>query len=157
MCIKILQWYGWPEIESVACDQWQPMSLKPLACPFRSSTISTSTHYSCFFFLFYSTGDQTAWLDKPVKKRKMKFLIQTTFIGFATLCAAQLSDLPTCAKPCASSLPSQCNLDVSCICSDSSWITGISCCIKTQCSAADQTREPRPNVMVTRHYTDQNA
>ncbi|KAM0802825.1 hypothetical protein BDR22DRAFT_842557 [Usnea florida] len=70
----------------------------------------------------------------------MKHLITTTLFGFSALhlAQAQLQNLPDCAKPCASTLPSQCNLDVSCICSDSSWISGISCCISTKCSPSDQ-------------------
>ena len=68
----------------------------------------------------------------------MKFLIQAAWIAFSALCSAQLQDLPACAKPCAANLPSQCHLDVSCICSDSAWITGISCCISTTCSTSDQ-------------------
>ncbi|KAL2046006.1 hypothetical protein N7G274_001453 [Stereocaulon virgatum] len=71
----------------------------------------------------------------------MKLVFQTSVLALAALCTAQLqtlSDLPACAKPCASTLPNQCNLGVSCICSDQAFITGISCCVATACSPSDQ-------------------
>ncbi|MDI1491183.1 MAG: hypothetical protein OHK93_002390 [Ramalina farinacea] len=77
--------------------------------------------------------------------------------AFATWCSAQValfSALPDCAvrdlfdssqtsltgvwqKSCANSLPTNCNLDVKCICADSSFISSISCCVAKACTDAD--------------------
>jgi len=54
-----------------------------------------------------------------------------------------LADIPQCAQACvASSLSSTgCNIiDVKCFCSASSFISHISCCIKSSCSDSDQAK-----------------
>lgn len=59
------------------------------------------------------------------------------------LTTAQLDSLPPCAKQCANNLPQQCTNGgssiglIQCICSDKSWLEGISCCVKDKCSASD--------------------
>ncbi|KAJ5257268.1 hypothetical protein N7478_013372 [Penicillium angulare] len=52
---------------------------------------------------------------------------------------AQLSDLPTCAQSCATNaIPSNCGIDVACICNSSSFLASIACCIAGKCDEADQ-------------------
>lgn len=71
----------------------------------------------------------------------MKVILLLLAAAFGTLCSAQglgLNNLPDCAKPCAATLPAKCGISVQCICSDKDWITGISCCVKQKCPAADQ-------------------
>ncbi|KAF7156856.1 hypothetical protein CNMCM5623_000701 [Aspergillus felis] len=60
-----------------------------------------------------------------------------------SMAAAQgLDGLPDCAKSCATdSIPASCGLDVKCICTDSSFITGISCCILKSCPPDKQQEE----------------
>ncbi|GIJ89824.1 mucin-21 [Aspergillus pseudoviridinutans] len=57
-----------------------------------------------------------------------------------SMAAAQgLDGLPDCAKSCATdSIPASCGLDVKCICTDTSFISGISCCILKSCPADKQ-------------------
>ncbi|KAI9923642.1 hypothetical protein ASPWEDRAFT_170251 [Aspergillus wentii DTO 134E9] len=58
----------------------------------------------------------------------------------STAAAMGLSDLPACAKDCATgSIPSHCNsIDAKCICSDKSFISSISCCVASKCSKTEQ-------------------
>ncbi|KAL9125823.1 MAG: hypothetical protein Q9217_005031 [Psora testacea] len=72
----------------------------------------------------------------------MQSIAQAFFVlAFAALVSAQagssFGSLPKCAKPCAANLPTNCNLDVRCICADSSFISGISCCVAKACSPSD--------------------
>ncbi|RJE26569.1 CFEM domain protein [Aspergillus sclerotialis] len=57
-----------------------------------------------------------------------------------TAAAQSFSEIPSCARTCATgSIPSSCNsIDVSCICSNDSFITDISCCVAKSCSKEDQ-------------------
>ncbi|GFF49266.1 hypothetical protein IFM46972_08757 [Aspergillus udagawae] len=57
-----------------------------------------------------------------------------------SMAAAQgLDGLPDCAKSCATnSIPASCGLDVKCICTDTSFLSGISCCILKSCPADKQ-------------------
>ncbi|KAJ5678638.1 Cell wall protein TIR3 [Penicillium macrosclerotiorum] len=58
---------------------------------------------------------------------------------FATAIALSLDDLPSCATSCATdAIPAKCGIDVECICSDSSFLSDITCCVATACSTADQ-------------------
>ncbi|QGA19484.1 hypothetical protein EYB26_007173 [Talaromyces marneffei] len=72
----------------------------------------------------------------------MKFT--TGVISGLALCvvnvaAQNFGALPPCAQACATnSIPPSCGLDVRCICSATSFITGVSCCVATSCNAADQ-------------------
>ncbi|MCJ1334112.1 hypothetical protein MMC10_010819 [Thelotrema lepadinum] len=67
----------------------------------------------------------------------MRFTSLTLLSTLLSLAAAQ-SGIPTCAQSCVV-LPDSCNLDVKCICGDSSFISNISCCVSQKCSLADQT------------------
>ncbi|GIK06841.1 hypothetical protein Aspvir_002493 [Aspergillus viridinutans] len=60
-----------------------------------------------------------------------------------SMAAAQgLDGLPDCAKSCATgSIPASCGLDVKCICTDSSFLSGISCCILKSCPQDQQQEE----------------
>ncbi|ETN38621.1 uncharacterized protein HMPREF1541_06658 [Cyphellophora europaea CBS 101466] len=58
-------------------------------------------------------------------------------VGFSA--AQSLAGLPACAIDCVrQGLPSNCNLDPKCICSSSSFIDAISCCVAGACSVNDQ-------------------
>ncbi|KAG9675036.1 hypothetical protein KCU99_g3296, partial [Aureobasidium melanogenum] len=62
-----------------------------------------------------------------------------TLIAAATLATAQSGSIPTCAQACISqALPSNCNTDPKCICSDASFISTISCCVSTACDVTGQ-------------------
>ncbi|RLL94530.1 hypothetical protein CFD26_101060 [Aspergillus turcosus] len=56
------------------------------------------------------------------------------------MAAAQgLESLPPCARQCATgSIPANCGINVQCICSDASFISGISCCILNTCPPDEQ-------------------
>ncbi|RHZ62657.1 CFEM domain-containing protein [Aspergillus thermomutatus] len=59
--------------------------------------------------------------------------------------AQGLDGLPDCAKTCATgAIPANCGLDVKCICSDSSFLSGISCCIAGSCPQDQQQEEAHP-------------
>ncbi|KAI4722988.1 hypothetical protein E4T48_00786 [Aureobasidium sp. EXF-10727] len=61
-----------------------------------------------------------------------------TFIAAATLVTAQ-SAVPSCAVSCVTqALPADCKLDPKCICADTSFISGISCCVSTACDLSGQ-------------------
>ncbi|KUL83653.1 hypothetical protein ZTR_11046 [Talaromyces verruculosus] len=72
----------------------------------------------------------------------MKFT--TSVLSGLALCVANVAaqdfgSLPPCAQGCATNaIPASCGLDVKCICSASSFITSVSCCVATACDAADQ-------------------
>ncbi|KAF4221174.1 hypothetical protein CNMCM8980_009626 [Aspergillus fumigatiaffinis] len=63
-----------------------------------------------------------------------------------SMAAAQgLDGLPDCAKSCATnSIPASCRLDIKCICTDSSFISGISCCILQSCAPDQQQEDAHP-------------
>ncbi|PYH29724.1 CFEM domain-containing protein [Aspergillus neoniger CBS 115656] len=63
------------------------------------------------------------------------------FAGLGLVAGQGMDSLPPCARDCATgSIPKTCKaIDVNCICSDKSFITGISCCVASTCSAEDQT------------------
>ncbi|PKX95714.1 CFEM domain-containing protein [Aspergillus novofumigatus IBT 16806] len=63
-----------------------------------------------------------------------------------SMAAAQgLDGLPDCAKSCATnSIPANCGLDVKCICTDSSFISGISCCVLQSCAPDQQQEDAHP-------------
>ncbi|PWY76196.1 hypothetical protein BO70DRAFT_90859 [Aspergillus heteromorphus CBS 117.55] len=60
--------------------------------------------------------------------------------GLSPVVAQGMESLPACARDCATnSIPKTCKaIDVNCICSDKSFITGISCCVANACSQQDQ-------------------
>ncbi|RHZ68835.1 hypothetical protein CDV55_104092 [Aspergillus turcosus] len=64
------------------------------------------------------------------------------------MAAAQgLESLPPCARQCATgSIPANCGINVQCICSDASFISGISCCILNTCPPDEQQEEAHPFV-----------
>ncbi|GAM40427.1 CFEM domain protein [Talaromyces pinophilus] len=72
----------------------------------------------------------------------MKFT--TSVLSGLALCVANVAaqdfgSLPSCARSCATNaIPASCGLDVKCICSTSSFISSVSCCVATACDAADQ-------------------
>ncbi|CRG87961.1 hypothetical protein PISL3812_04983 [Talaromyces islandicus] len=71
----------------------------------------------------------------------MKFTAVAFAIAAFTASAASqsLSGLPSCAISCATnSIPSDCGIDVKCICNAQSFITGVSCCVAKSCNAEDQ-------------------
>ena len=56
--------------------------------------------------------------------------------------------LPSCAGNCVSSFGGCQQLDVKCICSDSTLIANLACCVSTACDAADQESEPSNKIML---------
>ncbi|EMC91475.1 hypothetical protein BAUCODRAFT_135071 [Baudoinia panamericana UAMH 10762] len=53
--------------------------------------------------------------------------------------SASIPGLPACAGSCVGTSFGSCStLDVKCICSDSSLLSGLACCVSTSCNAADQ-------------------
>ncbi|KAB8302637.1 hypothetical protein EYC80_006005 [Monilinia laxa] len=75
--------------------------------------------------------------------------MKTNFIAFtittvlAGLTSAQ-NGLPTCAQSCVtqytsgSQIAGCANLDIACICSNDSFLSGIACCLAAACEAADE-------------------
>ncbi|KAJ5736713.1 uncharacterized protein N7483_001838 [Penicillium malachiteum] len=62
-------------------------------------------------------------------------------LAFAMISAAtaQLSDLPTCAKSCATdAIPASCGVDVACICKSGTFIADVACCIVGVCTEEEQ-------------------
>jgi len=63
--------------------------------------------------------------------------------GFASVAYAQ-NGVPTCGQPCitpyvsGSSIAGCAQLDVACICANSQFLSGISCCLEASCDPADQ-------------------
>ncbi|KAJ5172320.1 hypothetical protein N7492_004913 [Penicillium capsulatum] len=71
----------------------------------------------------------------------MKFIpISLAVTALLSTAAAQgLSDLPNCAKSCATkAIPEKCGIDVACICKEKAFLSSISCCVADKCSKADQ-------------------
>ncbi|GFF27884.1 GPI anchored CFEM domain protein C [Aspergillus lentulus] len=68
------------------------------------------------------------------------FSVSLALAACLSMAAAQgLDGLPDCAKSCATnSIPARCGFDVKCICTDSSFISGISCCVLQSCAADQQ-------------------
>ncbi|PYI09017.1 hypothetical protein BO78DRAFT_48657 [Aspergillus sclerotiicarbonarius CBS 121057] len=67
--------------------------------------------------------------------------LPVAFLAGLSLVAAQgMESLPACARDCATgAIPKSCSaIDVGCICSNTSFITSISCCVATACSEQDQ-------------------
>ncbi|CZR50689.1 uncharacterized protein PAC_00563 [Phialocephala subalpina] len=72
--------------------------------------------------------------------------MKVTWIAiFANLVSSQtFNGLPSCATSCLTNYESSssiagCNsIDIACICSNTSFLSGIACCLAAQCSAADQ-------------------
>jgi hypothetical protein len=57
----------------------------------------------------------------------------------STLAAAQIPGLPTCAATCVGTSFGDCgSLDVKCICSSTTLLSGLSCCVSTACNEDDQ-------------------
>ncbi|KAH0288784.1 hypothetical protein M436DRAFT_71311 [Aureobasidium namibiae CBS 147.97] len=62
-----------------------------------------------------------------------------TLIAAATLAAAQTGAVPDCAKSCVlQALPASCKFNPECICSDTAFISTISCCVLTACDTSGQ-------------------
>ncbi|KAH1605373.1 hypothetical protein KXX21_006447 [Aspergillus fumigatus] len=77
----------------------------------------------------------------------MKFFsVSLALAACLSMAAAQgLDGLPDCAKSCATnSIPASCGLDVKCICTDSSFISGISCCVLQSCGPDQQQEDAHP-------------
>ncbi|KAI9866009.1 MAG: hypothetical protein M1813_001976 [Trichoglossum hirsutum] len=74
----------------------------------------------------------------------MKFIASVIVAMLAPLALGQsLADIPNCAQGCVTnSLTSTgCStIDIKCICSANTFISNISCCIKTSCSTGDQAK-----------------
>ncbi|KAJ6020847.1 hypothetical protein N7540_006351 [Penicillium herquei] len=65
----------------------------------------------------------------------------STALAFAMISAAtaQLGDLPTCAKSCATdAIPASCGVDVACICESGTFIADVACCIVGVCTEEEQ-------------------
>jgi len=70
----------------------------------------------------------------------MRTTALTLVAAFAsTVFGAGTSGLPACAQGCIGTSFGSCgSLDVKCICSDTSLIQGLACCVSTSCDQADQ-------------------
>ncbi|KAM5449407.1 hypothetical protein MaudCBS49596_004888 [Microsporum audouinii] len=57
-----------------------------------------------------------------------------------TVAASQgISELPKCAQVCAGKgFPAECGADVKCICTSSSFLDAITCCVATSCNSDEQ-------------------
>ncbi|KAG9238635.1 hypothetical protein BJ875DRAFT_450375 [Amylocarpus encephaloides] len=75
----------------------------------------------------------------------MKFTILATVACLAHLAAAQIDGLPTCAQSCVTKFTTGSNIggcpsiNIQCICSSPTFLSGIACCLSGVCSASDQT------------------
>ncbi|RAL63131.1 hypothetical protein DID88_004213 [Monilinia fructigena] len=74
---------------------------------------------------------------------KTNFIAFTVTTVLAGLTSAQ-NGLPTCAQSCVtqytsgSQIAGCANLDIACICSNDSFLSGIACCLAAACEAADE-------------------
>ncbi|KAJ5611562.1 hypothetical protein N7528_008667 [Penicillium herquei] len=67
---------------------------------------------------------------------KLSLALTVALVSAAT---AQLSDLPTCAKSCATdAIPASCGVDVACICKSGTFIADVACCIVGVCTETEQ-------------------
>nr|POE82733.1 gpi anchored cfem domain protein c [Quercus suber] len=66
--------------------------------------------------------------------------MRTTLLTLAGFCAsvASAAGLPSCASSCVTSFGSCGEFDVKCICSSTTLIAGLACCVSTSCGTADQ-------------------
>ncbi|PYH94446.1 putative CFEM domain protein [Aspergillus ellipticus CBS 707.79] len=71
---------------------------------------------------------------------KLRHVSVALLASLSSVVAQGMEGLPACARDCATnSIPKSCKaIDVNCICSDKSFITGISCCVANACSLQDQ-------------------
>ncbi|RAK98359.1 CFEM domain-containing protein [Aspergillus ibericus CBS 121593] len=71
---------------------------------------------------------------------KLYHLTVALLAGLNLAAAQGMESLPACARDCATgAIPKSCSaIDVGCICSNTSFITSISCCVATACSDQDQ-------------------
>ncbi|KKZ58604.1 hypothetical protein EMCG_05500 [[Emmonsia] crescens] len=69
----------------------------------------------------------------------MRLSIAAVASLLALASAQGLGGLPDCAKTCATSaIPQECGLDIKCICTASSFLNAITCCVASGCSKEDQ-------------------
>lgn len=70
----------------------------------------------------------------------MRSTTLTLLVTFASAAlSASIPGLPTCAGNCLGNSFGSCTqLDVKCICSDTSLIQNLACCVSKACNAADQ-------------------
>ncbi|PGH28939.1 hypothetical protein GX50_08325 [[Emmonsia] crescens] len=70
----------------------------------------------------------------------MRLSIAAVASLLALASAQGLAGLPNCAKTCATSaIPQECGLvDIKCICTATSFINAITCCVASSCSKEDQ-------------------
>jgi len=68
----------------------------------------------------------------------MKFSTVLLVAGAAVVAAQSLADLPTCAKTCAGEklIGTSCGADPKCICTDTTFLTGIAACVTEACTGA---------------------
>ncbi|KAF4123917.1 CFEM domain [Geosmithia morbida] len=77
-------------------------------------------------------------------KSSSLFLSLAAAAGVAVAQLSSLSDLPSCAKPCASEyttggkVPGCSALDLGCICGKDDFVNGIACCLADACSVSDR-------------------
>lgn len=67
--------------------------------------------------------------------------MRTAFALLAFLSVAfglSIPGLPDCASNCVTSLGNCNQLDINCICSDTSLISGLACCVSKTCDSSDQ-------------------
>ncbi|KAI1914734.1 hypothetical protein LOZ58_006337 [Ophidiomyces ophidiicola] len=69
----------------------------------------------------------------------MKFITAAALTSLVALASAQFPGLPACAQECATnSIPKNCGIDVKCICSATSFLDAITCCVAQKCSSSEQ-------------------
>ncbi|KAI1938384.1 hypothetical protein LOZ12_003457 [Ophidiomyces ophidiicola] len=69
----------------------------------------------------------------------MKFITAAALTSLVALASAQFPGLPACAQDCATnSIPKNCGIDVKCICSATSFLDAITCCVAQKCSTSEQ-------------------
>lgn len=68
--------------------------------------------------------------------------IVVALLATLTVVSAGVPGLPSCASSCVGTSFGNCGaLDVQCICSDSSLIASLACCVSKSCDAAGQAGE----------------
>ncbi|OJD32801.1 cfem domain [Diplodia corticola] len=69
----------------------------------------------------------------------MRFSTIAAIVGCSSFALAQTQLLPKCAQSCVGTDFGGCGtLDVQCICTNKSLISGLACCVSTSCDEADQ-------------------
>lgn len=112
----------------------------------RVSTLDTRVFTSLLFPKFSSVKLTTAIASSihqftTRKSFTMRFTSITLFAAFSALAVAQLESLgiPKCALDCFGKNQGDCGpTDVKCLCSNSTLISAIACCVSKDCPAEEQ-------------------